>query len=90
MYQWETQSKECVMDRPHVAGKGPAVLDLKPGTYWWCQCGLSKNQPFCDGSHKTTSFSPKKLEIDAERKVALCVCKQTGNSPMCDGSHARL
>ncbi len=75
------------MDKPTVAGKAPIVTKLAAGTYYWCACGLSKNQPYCDGSHKGTSFSPKQFTLDAEKQVALCTCKATKGSPFCDGSH---
>ncbi len=78
------------MDKPEIARKSPFVLDLAPGTYWWCACGRSKNQPFCDGSHKTTSITPVKFEIADSQKVALCGCKQTRTPPFCDGSHQKL
>ncbi len=78
------------MDDPRIAEKGPAVLELEPGTYWWCACGRSDNQPFCDGSHKGTGFGPEKLEVEEERTVALCQCKHTGDAPFCDGTHADL
>jgi CDGSH-type Zn-finger protein len=78
------------MDQPEIAQKSPFVLDLAPGTYWWCACGRSKNQPFCDGSHKSTAFSPVKFEITQPVQVALCGCKHTRNPPFCDGSHKKL
>ncbi len=78
------------MNKPTVAQKGPYVMDLKPGTYWWCACGRSKNQPFCDGSHKGSEFAPVKFELEAAGQVALCGCKQTGTQPFCDGTHNKL
>ena len=79
------------MDKPNAAGTRPIVMDLKAGKYAWCQCGLSKNQPFCDGSHKTTSFRPVVFEITEDKpKCALCMCKQSGNKPYCDGTHRKL
>lgn len=78
------------MTEPVIAQKGPYVLELEPGTYWWCACGRSKNQPFCDGSHQGSPFSPVKLEIQTRTQVALCGCKRSGNKPRCDGTHRGL
>ena len=78
------------MAKGTVAQKQPAVLELDPGTYHWCQCGESSNQPFCDGSHAGTEFTPMMVEITEKKTVALCQCKQTNNAPMCDGSHSSL
>ena len=75
---------------PVIADKKPAVLELEPGTYYWCSCGRSANQPFCNGSHQGTEFVPLKLEIAEKQQVALCNCKHSGNSPFCDGSHSKL
>ena len=77
-------------DEPVVADTKPVILDIEPGTYYWCSCGRSKKQPYCDGSHKGTSFSPQKIEIKEKRKIALCTCKHTKNAPLCDGSHKDL
>ena len=78
------------MADPVIADRLPAVLELEPGTYWWCQCGRSSNQPFCDGSHKGTEFSPIAIEVEERKRLALCQCKHTDNAPLCDGSHSQL
>jgi CDGSH-type Zn-finger protein len=66
------------------------VQQCEPGTFWWCACGHSKTQPFCDGSHKGTGFAPVKVDIAEGKTVAWCGCKHSGNGAFCDGSHARL
>jgi CDGSH-type Zn-finger protein len=78
------------MDEPVIAQKGPYLLELEPGDYWWCACGRSKNQPFCDGSHKETAFSPVKFTITEKQKYYFCGCKHSGNKPFCDGTHNKL
>ncbi|MDX2271817.1 MAG: CDGSH iron-sulfur domain-containing protein [Cyanobacteriota bacterium] len=78
------------MTQPVVAATVPKVMTLEAGTYYWCSCGSSKNQPFCDGSHKGTEFSPQAFTLEAAGQVALCQCKATGNVPFCDGSHSKL
>ncbi len=78
------------MSNPEIAQKSPYVLELDAGTYWWCACGKSKTQPFCDGSHKGGDFSPVKFELAAKTKVALCGCKRSGKKPFCDGTHNKL
>jgi len=78
------------MSNPQIAAKEPAVLELEPGAYYWCACGRSKNQPFCDGSHADTGCEPLEFEISEKRKAALCQCKHTKTPPFCDGTHAVL
>ncbi len=78
------------MAKGKIADKMPAVLELEPGEYFWCQCGESRNQPFCDGSHEGTEFSPVRVEITEKKRYALCQCKQTENQPYCDGTHSSL
>ena len=78
------------MSEPKIADNRPKVLDLEPGSYFWCACGRSANQPWCDGSHRGTEFTPVKLEVAERSRVALCMCKHTGDRPRCDGSHSRL
>jgi CDGSH-type Zn-finger protein len=78
------------MNEPVIAQKSPFVQKVEPGTYFWCACGRSKSQPFCDGSHKGTGFTPLKTEIAEAKTVAWCGCKHTKSAPFCDGSHAKL
>lgn len=75
-------------DTPHIAQKAPYAVDLEAGkSYFWCACGQSKNQPFCDGSHKGTDFAPKKFEATESKKAFLCGCKHSATAPFCDGTH---
>ena len=70
------------------AGDSAIVVEVeKNKSYFWCSCGLSSKQPFCDGSHKNTEFSPIKFIADETKKMFFCTCKQTNNEPFCDGSH---
>jgi len=80
------------MGDPAVPQKAPYVQDAKPGEYFWCACGHSKSQPFCDGSHKTsgTGITPMKVTIDVDKRVAWCGCKNSAKKPFCDGSHKKL
>ncbi|MCH7762200.1 MAG: CDGSH iron-sulfur domain-containing protein [Candidatus Marinimicrobia bacterium] len=79
------------MTEPQIAQKMPYVQKAEAGkTYAWCACGLSNNQPFCDGSHKATDISPIIVKQDEDKNVAWCGCKQTGTKPYCDGTHSKL
>ena len=79
------------MLKGQIAKREPAAVNVEAGkTYFWCACGRSKNQPFCDGSHKGSEFSPVKFEATASETKYFCQCKQTNNRPFCDGSHKAL
>jgi len=78
------------MSEPNIFQKSPIVQRAEPGTYWWCACGRSATQPFCDGSHKGTEFTPIKADIVVAGTVAWCACKHSLKKPFCDGSHSRL
>ena len=77
-------------DEVVIAQKSPYATEVEEGkTYYWCACGGSKNQPFCDGTHKGTGFSPVAFTSESSGTKYLCRCKQTGNRPYCDGSHKK-
>lgn len=79
------------MSEPVIAQKGPYPVQVEASkTYYWCACGRSKNQPFCDGSHKGTEFTPIKFEATELETVYFCGCKHSANKPFCDGTHAKL
>ncbi len=79
------------MDKPVAARNEPYAIEVDKGkTYYWCACGLSKNQPFCDGSHSETEFKPLAFEAEKSETVHLCGCKATKDAPFCDGSHSSL
>lgn len=78
------------MSEPVIAMKNPLEVELDKGKYYWCACGKSSNQPFCDGSHKGTEFSPVELVVEEKKKFWLCGCKNTKNPPLCDGTHKNI
>jgi CDGSH-type Zn-finger protein len=79
------------MNEPVIAQKAPIEAEVEEGkTYFWCACGRSANQPFCDGSHKETGFTPIQYQAAKSEKVFFCCCKNSANAPLCDGTHATL
>lgn len=78
-------------ETPTVAKRGPFPVEVEAGkSYFWCACGLSAKQPFCDGSHKGTAFQPQKWVAEETKRVFFCGCKASQTQPLCDGSHNRL
>lgn len=78
-------------DVPIIAATRPVKVELEEGkTYFWCSCGKSKNQPFCDGSHAGTEMTPQKFTAEKSGDAFLCQCKASANAPFCDGTHARM
>ena len=76
---------------PAIGGTKPIRVNVEAGkSYWWCACGKSQKQPFCDGSHKGSEFSPLEYKAAASVETVFCTCKRTGNRPTCDGSHKKL
>ena len=79
------------MQKPTVAETQPIAVEVEAGkVYWWCACGRSKKQPFCDGSHSGTGITPVMYECTESKELWFCGCKATGNKPFCDGTHAKL
>lgn len=77
--------------QPHVAQKAPYAVEVEEGKkYFWCSCGYSQKQPFCDGSHKERGFSPVAFTAESTGTVFLCGCRHTGDAPFCDGAHKQL
>ena len=79
------------MSQPVVAQKAPYGVSVEAGKkYFWCACGRSNKQPFCDGSHSGTGISPMAYEAKESKQVWFCGCKATKSSPLCDGAHKKL
>jgi CDGSH iron-sulfur domain-containing protein 3 len=79
------------MSEPVVASRMPCVVEVEKGrTYFWCACGRSKTQPWCDGSHQGTGLAPVQFTARSSERVWLCACKHTKRAPLCDGSHNKL
>jgi CDGSH-type Zn-finger protein len=73
---------------PTIAQKEPIAVEVEAGeSYWWCACGRSTTQPFCDGSHAGSAFSPIEYAAEEDGTVWFCACKHSGHKPMCDGTH---
>jgi len=78
------------MSEPEVPQKAPYIQSMEAGTYLFCTCGRSSQQPLCDGSHAGTDFAPLEFTLDKPGLVTLCGCKHTKTPPYCDGSHSYL
>lgn len=79
------------MSEPDIGGRAPIAIDVEAGkSYWWCACGRSKTQPFCDGSHKGSEFTPVEYIPEKTGKAFFCTCKRSAKKPLCDGSHKKL
>ena len=79
------------MTDPVIAQKAPFATEVSAGkSYFWCACGRSANQPFCDGSHKDTGFVPRKFTPTEDGRVFFCGCKRSAAAPMCDGTHSKI
>ena len=79
------------MSEADMPQKAPFQETVQQGkTYFWCSCGKSARQPFCDGSHKDTGFEPVKFTAEKDGEVYFCGCKATAKQPMCDGAHNKL
>ncbi len=79
------------MSKAEIASKTPFPMEVEKGkTYKWCACGRSNNQPFCDGSHQGTDFTPVSYTAPKDKIVFFCGCKQSAKAPVCDGTHSSL
>lgn len=79
------------MEKPTIAQKSPIPVEVEAGkTYFWCSCGKSSKQPFCDGSHKDTEFTPMAWKAEESAKKFFCACKMSDKQPFCDGTHSKI
>lgn len=79
------------MSAPEIASKTPYAVDVEAGKkYFWCSCGKSATQPFCDGSHQGSEFTPLPYTAEKDATVYFCGCKHSAKAPLCDGSHSKL
>lgn len=78
------------MTEPDCPQNYPYAIELEAGVYFWCACGRSAKQPFCDGSHAGTEFTPVRFEAAETQTQWLCGCKRSGNGHLCDGTHNSL
>jgi CDGSH iron-sulfur domain-containing protein 3 len=79
------------MTKPEIAQKAPYAVNVEAGkSYWWCSCGKSKSQPFCDGAHQGSEYSPVEYKAKQTTTIYFCGCKHGKNGPLCDGSHKNL
>jgi CDGSH-type Zn-finger protein len=85
------KEEQPTMSEPVIPQKAPYPVEVEAGKkYFWCACGRSEKQPFCDGSHAGTDFTPLQYEAENSTTVHFCGCKHSAKPPLCDGSHERL
>jgi len=78
-------------EMPAIGGRAPIPVEVKGGEeVWWCACGRSQSQPFCDGSHEGSGFEPVQFIAPEDKRVFFCTCKRSATKPLCDGSHKQL
>lgn len=79
------------MSEAHIAARAPIAINVEAGkTYYWCACGKSASQPFCDGSHQGGPFTPQPYTATQSGQVFFCTCKRSHKAPLCDGTHKTL